>query len=116
MKGRGTHAKLPLHHFPLSYFSLQRRSFILGKGVILTYGKFCNHLWMVITSVCLIDSKIFRNVIFIICLQAFGVPTVVAHVGEKPALFFGSDRFPILAQEINETWMGPEPQVGSSKL
>lgn len=47
---------------------------------------------------------------------AFGVPSIVAHVGEKPALFFGSDRFPILAQEINETWMGPEPGVGSAKL
>ncbi|XP_063881974.1 glutathione S-transferase kappa 1-like [Scylla paramamosain] len=47
---------------------------------------------------------------------AFGVPTIVAHVGGKPALFFGSDRFPILAQEINETWMGPEPGVGSAKL
>ncbi|KAG0698751.1 Glutathione S-transferase kappa 1 [Chionoecetes opilio] len=47
---------------------------------------------------------------------AFGVPTLVAHVGGKPALFFGSDRFPVLAQEINELWMGPEPGTGSAKL
>lgn len=46
---------------------------------------------------------------------AFGVPSIVAHVGGKPELFFGSDRFPVLAQELNETWKGPEPDV-SSKL
>ncbi|KAG0730180.1 hypothetical protein GWK47_028791 [Chionoecetes opilio] len=30
-------------------------------------------------------------------------------IWREPALFFGSDRFPVLAQEINELWMGPEP-------
>ncbi|KAK7080752.1 Glutathione S-transferase kappa 1 [Halocaridina rubra] len=33
---------------------------------------------------------------------AFGSPTIIAHYGDKPMLFFGSDRFPVLAQEIGE--------------
>ena len=77
-------------------------------------------------SFCITDSILFYEifkflmlatcsvfVISILLLQVFGVPSVVAHVGEKPALFFGSDRFPVLAQEINETWMGPEPGVSA---
>ncbi|KAK4329251.1 hypothetical protein Pmani_000390 [Petrolisthes manimaculis] len=48
--------------------------------------------------------------------DAFGSPSIVAHVGEEPKLFFGSDRFPILAQEIGEVWMGPEPDNIKHKL
>ncbi|XP_045117085.1 glutathione S-transferase kappa 1-like isoform X2 [Portunus trituberculatus] len=47
---------------------------------------------------------------------AFGVPTVVTHAGAKPQLFFGSDRFHLIAREINETWMGPEPDAVCTKL
>ncbi|XP_063882305.1 glutathione S-transferase kappa 1-like isoform X2 [Scylla paramamosain] len=47
---------------------------------------------------------------------AFGVPTVVTHAGAKPELFFGSDRFHLIAREINETWMGPEPDTFHTKL
>uniref|UniRef100_A0A0P4WBE5 Glutathione S-transferase kappa n=1 Tax=Scylla olivacea TaxID=85551 RepID=A0A0P4WBE5_SCYOL len=47
---------------------------------------------------------------------AFGVPTVVTHAGAKPELFFGSDRFHLIAREINETWMGPEPDTVHTKL
>ncbi|XP_053378889.1 glutathione S-transferase kappa 1-like [Mercenaria mercenaria] len=39
---------------------------------------------------------------------AFGSPTIIAHVG-KPVMLFGSDRFPILAQVLNEKWDGPIP-------
>ena len=32
--------------------------------------------------------------------QAFGSPTIIAHVGERPVMLFGSDRFPVLAQVL----------------
>lgn len=35
-------------------------------------------------------------------LQAFGAPTIVAHVNGKKELFFGSDRFPQLAALLGE--------------
>lgn len=47
---------------------------------------------------------------------AFGVPTILACVGEKPSLYFGSDRFPLLAQELNEPWLGPEPGALNARL
>ncbi|XP_060562144.1 glutathione S-transferase kappa 1-like [Ruditapes philippinarum] len=40
--------------------------------------------------------------------EAFGSPTIIAHV-KKPVMLFGSDRFPILAQVLNEKWDGPIP-------
>ncbi|KAL4221658.1 Glutathione S-transferase kappa 1 [Mactra antiquata] len=39
---------------------------------------------------------------------AFGSPTIIAHV-DKPVMLFGSDRFPILAELLNEKWLGPIP-------
>lgn len=48
--------------------------------------------------------------------QAFGLPAIVAHTGGEPMLFFGSDRFPVLAQEIGEKWLGPEPDVPQTRL
>ncbi|XP_069162959.1 glutathione S-transferase kappa 1 isoform X2 [Procambarus clarkii] len=47
---------------------------------------------------------------------AFGLPAIVAHTGGEPMLFFGSDRFPVLAQEIGEKWIGPEPDVPQTRL
>ncbi|XP_069163308.1 uncharacterized protein [Procambarus clarkii] len=47
---------------------------------------------------------------------AFGLPAIVAHTGGEPMLFFGSDRFPVLAQEIGEKWLGPEPDVPQTRL
>ncbi|XP_073541493.1 glutathione S-transferase kappa 1-like isoform X1 [Phyllobates terribilis] len=41
---------------------------------------------------------------------AFGMPTVVAHINQKPQLFFGSDRYEILAHQLGEKWLGPVPQ------
>lgn len=47
---------------------------------------------------------------------AFGSPTIVAHAGGKPMMFFGSDRFPVLANEIGEKWLGPDPDNQKSLL
>ncbi|KAK2844723.1 hypothetical protein Q5P01_011382 [Channa striata] len=46
---------------------------------------------------------------------AFGFPMLVCHVNQKPEMFFGSDRFELLAQCIGEKWLGPQPDR-SAKL
>ena len=51
-----------------------------------------------------------------ILLQAFGVPTILTHVGDKPEFFFGSDRFHLIAEKISETWMGPDPDAVHAKF
>lgn len=38
-------------------------------------------------------------------LQAFGFPMVVCHVDGKPAAFFGSDRFELLAHCIGQKYL-----------
>lgn len=44
------------------------------------------------------------NVIFTaVSPQAFGFPMVVCHVNGKPEMFFGSDRFELMAHCIGET-------------
>lgn len=40
---------------------------------------------------------------------AFGLPMIVCHVGGKPEMFFGSDRFELIAHCIGEEWLGPNP-------
>ncbi|XP_069506662.1 glutathione S-transferase kappa 1 isoform X2 [Ambystoma mexicanum] len=47
---------------------------------------------------------------------AFGMPTVVAHVDGKPHMFFGSDRFELLADLLGEKWVGPIPPGQKSLL
>uniref|UniRef100_A0A023FUN8 Glutathione S-transferase kappa n=1 Tax=Amblyomma parvum TaxID=251391 RepID=A0A023FUN8_AMBPA len=42
---------------------------------------------------------------------AFGAPTIVAHVGGKPEVFFGSDRFELLAHVMGKKWLGPQPSA-----
>ncbi|XP_069836377.1 glutathione S-transferase kappa 1 isoform X1 [Dendropsophus ebraccatus] len=44
----------------------------------------------------------------------FGMPSIVAHINDKPELYFGSDRFELLAHRLGEQWLGPMPQ--KSKL
>ncbi|KAG8551459.1 hypothetical protein GDO81_004122 [Engystomops pustulosus] len=39
----------------------------------------------------------------------FGMPSIVAHINEKTELFFGSDRFELLAHHLGEKWLGPVP-------
>ncbi|XP_040900268.1 glutathione S-transferase kappa 1-like [Toxotes jaculatrix] len=40
---------------------------------------------------------------------AFGFPLLVCHVDGKPEIFFGSDRFELMAHCIGEKWLGPQP-------
>lgn len=40
---------------------------------------------------------------------SFGAPTIIAHIGDKPQMFFGSDRFELLANCLGEKWLGPVP-------
>ncbi|KAK5922131.1 hypothetical protein CgunFtcFv8_019426 [Champsocephalus gunnari] len=47
---------------------------------------------------------------------AFGFPLVVCHLNGKPELFFGSDRFELLAHCIGEKWLGPLPDKSTAKL
>ena len=39
--------------------------------------------------------------VMLLYIQAFGSPTIIAHV-KKPVMLFGSDRFPILAQILRK--------------
>ncbi|XP_068426078.1 glutathione S-transferase kappa 1 [Clinocottus analis] len=47
---------------------------------------------------------------------AFGFPLVVCHVNGKPEMFFGSDRFELMAHCIGEKWLGPQPNKSTAKL
>lgn len=47
---------------------------------------------------------------------AFGFPMLVCHVDGKPEMFFGSDRFELLAHCIGEKWLGPKPNKSAAKL
>uniref|UniRef100_A0A3Q1FQL0 Glutathione S-transferase kappa n=1 Tax=Acanthochromis polyacanthus TaxID=80966 RepID=A0A3Q1FQL0_9TELE len=40
---------------------------------------------------------------------AFGFPMMICHVDGKPEMFFGSDRFELMAHCIGEKWFGPNP-------
>ncbi|KAM8923770.1 glutathione S-transferase kappa 1 [Pelodytes ibericus] len=39
----------------------------------------------------------------------FGMPSIVAHIDGKPQMYFGSDRFELLAHQLGEKWLGPVP-------
>ncbi|KAJ3598019.1 hypothetical protein NHX12_001533 [Muraenolepis orangiensis] len=47
---------------------------------------------------------------------AFGFPLIVCHVDGKPEIFFGSDRFELMAHCIGEKWLGPQPEQSAAKL
>ncbi|CAJ1062473.1 glutathione S-transferase kappa 1 [Xyrichtys novacula] len=47
---------------------------------------------------------------------AFGFPLIVCHVEGKPEMFFGSDRFELMAHCIGEKWLGPQPDKSAAKL
>ncbi|KAJ8005162.1 hypothetical protein DPEC_G00143780 [Dallia pectoralis] len=42
---------------------------------------------------------------------AFGLPLVVCHINGKAEVFFGSDRFELIAHCIGEKWVGPKPTI-----
>ncbi|TNN02722.1 glutathione S-transferase kappa 1-like [Takifugu flavidus] len=47
---------------------------------------------------------------------AFGFPLLVYHRNGSPEIFFGSDRFELLAHCIGEKWLGPRPNTSAAKL
>ncbi|XP_072250149.1 glutathione S-transferase kappa 1 [Leuresthes tenuis] len=47
---------------------------------------------------------------------AFGLPLLVCHVDGKQQMFFGSDRFELMAHCIGEKWHGPRPDQSAAKL
>lgn len=47
---------------------------------------------------------------------SFGFPMIVCHVNGKPEMFFGSDRFELMAHCIGEKWLGPQPDKSAAKL
>lgn len=47
---------------------------------------------------------------------SFGLPMMVCHVDGKPEMFFGSDRFEMIAHVIGEKWLGPQPSKSAAKL
>ncbi|XP_028280306.1 glutathione S-transferase kappa 1-like [Parambassis ranga] len=47
---------------------------------------------------------------------AFGFPMLVCHINGKPEMFFGSDRFELMAHCIGEKWIGPKPDKQAAKL
>ncbi|XP_061574411.1 glutathione S-transferase kappa 1-like [Cololabis saira] len=47
---------------------------------------------------------------------AFGFPMMVCHIDGKPKMFFGSDRFELMAHCIGEKWLGPRPDSSPAKL
>ncbi|KAI4896917.1 hypothetical protein NFI96_031610 [Prochilodus magdalenae] len=48
--------------------------------------------------------------------KAFGFPLTVCHVDGKKEVFFGSDRFELMAHIIGEKWLGPQPEKATAKL
>lgn len=47
---------------------------------------------------------------------SFGLPMIVCHVDGKKEMFFGSDRFELMAYCIGEKWRGPLPEKVSANL
>ncbi|KAM4601338.1 glutathione S-transferase kappa 1-like [Polymixia lowei] len=47
---------------------------------------------------------------------AFGFPLIVCHVNGKAEMFFGSDRFELMAHCIGEKWVGPQPNRSAARL
>lgn len=48
--------------------------------------------------------------------DSFGFPMFVCHVDGKKEMFFGSDRFELMAHCIGEKWLGPQPGKVSANL
>ncbi|XP_072316514.1 glutathione S-transferase kappa 1 [Eucyclogobius newberryi] len=47
---------------------------------------------------------------------AFGLPLIVCHVNGNKDVFFGSDRFELMAHCIGEKWLGPQPDKITANL
>uniref|UniRef100_A0A9J7XSU7 Glutathione S-transferase kappa 1 n=1 Tax=Cyprinus carpio carpio TaxID=630221 RepID=A0A9J7XSU7_CYPCA len=49
-------------------------------------------------------------------LQCFGFPFIVCQVNGKAKVFFGSDRFELMAYFMGEKWMGPHPNKPTAHM
>ncbi|XP_026139678.1 glutathione S-transferase kappa 1 isoform X1 [Carassius auratus] len=60
---------------------------------------------------CLCGKNIIKHpyTIFFPFLQCFGFPFIVCNVNGKAKVFFGSDRFELMAYFFGEKWVGPQP-------
>ncbi|KAJ8289906.1 hypothetical protein GJAV_G00006620 [Gymnothorax javanicus] len=47
---------------------------------------------------------------------AFGFPLIMCHVDGQKEMFFGSDRFELMAHCIGEQWLGPHPTKMTAKM
>ncbi|XP_058504762.1 glutathione S-transferase kappa 1 [Solea solea] len=47
---------------------------------------------------------------------AFGLPMFMYRVNGNAEIFFGSDRFELMAHCIGEKWLGPQPHKSTSKM
>ncbi|KAM6967451.1 glutathione S-transferase kappa 1-like [Aplochiton taeniatus] len=47
---------------------------------------------------------------------AFGFPLTVCHIDGKAEMFFGSDRFELMAKGLGEKWVGPQPHQPTANL
>ncbi|XP_053289343.1 glutathione S-transferase kappa 1 [Pleuronectes platessa] len=47
---------------------------------------------------------------------SFGFPMIVCHIDGKPEMYFGSDRFELMAHRLGEKWLGPVPHKAAAKL
>ncbi|XP_040217910.1 glutathione S-transferase kappa 1-like [Rana temporaria] len=57
-----------------------------------------------------VKNKLKENTDSALKYGVFGMPSIVAHINGKPQLYFGSDRFELLAHNLGEKWYGPVPQ------
>ncbi|XP_067304519.1 glutathione S-transferase kappa 1 isoform X2 [Pseudorasbora parva] len=48
--------------------------------------------------------------------KCFGLPSIVCHVNGKAEVFFGSDRFELIAHCIGEKWVGPQPDKPTARM
>ncbi|XP_016378902.1 glutathione S-transferase kappa 1-like isoform X4 [Sinocyclocheilus rhinocerous] len=48
--------------------------------------------------------------------KCFGFPFIVCHVNGKAKVFFGSDRFELMAYFIGEKWVGPYPDKPTAQM
>ncbi|XP_018591791.1 glutathione S-transferase kappa 1-like [Scleropages formosus] len=49
-------------------------------------------------------------------LGAFGFPLSVCHIDGKKEVFFGADRFELMAHCLGEKWLGPQPTKPTAKM
>ncbi|XP_053289338.1 LOW QUALITY PROTEIN: glutathione S-transferase kappa 1-like [Pleuronectes platessa] len=48
--------------------------------------------------------------------KSIGLPMMVCHIDGKPEMYFGSDRFELMAHSLEEKWLGPVPHKAAAKL